>query len=224
MWHRSGFGPSPLIAQQSSLFSDHPISISPALTNLQLSPVLPIDSDLSDVEVDESEDTSEIPLPPVEQIYQVKSVSAPKPANGGTNLVAKEVVVASSLITSVVSPSLPSLMQSASVSPLQLIVLGVPTTGAKSRVETQIKIQLVLVRPKHHGQGEEEIACDGGLEEGVGSRVERIGTWSHVKLPKFLALRQQKSKKSTKNGACFLLTLFISTDPYSNDDLRSNTG
>jgi hypothetical protein len=212
---RSAFAPSQLIAQQSSLFSDQPPSISPALTNSSRLPILPIDSDISDDEVDDqSEDTSDI----IPQLYPLTNKSLPKPPTpvngiGGTNLVAKEVVVASSLITSSVSPAPSSLIQSASNSPLQLLILGVPTSGAKSRVETQIKISLVLLRPKHgNARGEEQIASDGGLLNGVGSRVERIKTWSHIKLPRILALRQ-KNKKQTKPGRS---AFFFRLELYAN--------
>ena len=119
-----------------------------------------------------------------------------------TNLVAKDAVVAAKVIEAIAMPP-------KTVTGLQLLVLGVPVVGAKSRVETQIKISLVLVGQKagtgrvkaedEEPSAEELMTSDGGLQEGAGDELTRIGTWSHVRLPKFLALKK-KNKKQAKAG------------------------
>lgn len=120
-----------------------------------------------------------------------------------TNLVAKDAIVAAKVIEALVVPP-------KTTTGLQLLVLGVPVVGAKSRVETQIKISLVLVGQKAgkvKAEDEEQsvedlMTSDGGLQEGAGDQLNRIGTWSHVRLPKFLALKK-KNKKQVKPGAFF---------------------
>lgn len=71
---------------------------------------------------------------------------------GAINLVAKDAVVASRVISRLTSPPRDALFAPfrapGSRPPLRLLVLGVPKVGAKSRVETQIKVSLVLVREK----------------------------------------------------------------------------
>jgi hypothetical protein len=115
-----------------------------------------------------------------------------------TNLVTKDAVVASSIITSILKPS-------KTTPGLNLLVLGVPAVGAKSRVETQIKISLVLVgakKGKGRAEGKESdgmVMDDGGLTYGAGDALSRIGSWSHVRLPNYLALKK-KNKKQTKPG------------------------
>lgn len=112
-----------------------------------------------------------------------------------TNLVAKDAVVASSIISSISTHPI----SHSQFSSLQLLVLGVPTTGAKSRVETQIKISLVLVKPKVGGNkikrdqegAEGWMTSDGGLSPDAGGSLERIGSWSHLRLPHYLALKKK---------------------------------
>lgn len=128
-----------------------------------------------------------------------------------TNLVTKDAIVAAAVISSLGTPAAASI---SSASGLQLLVLGVPSVGAKSRVETQIKISLVLVGPKRgasrrvkiEGEAEEGSQCqeglttsDGGLSEDAGRGLERIGSWSHIRLPKYLALKKI-NKKLIKPG------------------------
>lgn len=127
-----------------------------------------------------------------------------------TNLVAKDAVVASNTIS-----TLTTFPIAGSFDKLQLLVLGVPTIGAKSRVETQIKISLVLVRPKGKGKptkGVEQddgfLLSDGGLVPTAGNTLERIGSWTHLKLPNYLALKK-KGKKITP-GEIFSFLCFFS--------------
>lgn len=68
---------------------------------------------------------------------------------------------------------------SKSDSPWHIRVLGLPHTGAKSRVETQIKICLQLV----------DVAG------------ELATTWSHLKLPEHLVAKDKLKRKNQKYGA-----------------------
>lgn len=60
---------------------------------------------------------------------------------------------------------------------LQIRVLGVPQTGAKSRVETQIKLCIQLV-----------------TEEG-----EKAQWWSQMKLPQHMATKEKPKKASSRD-------------------------
>ncbi|BGP56871.1 SPT3 Dosage dependent suppressor of Ty-induced promoter mutations-like protein [Rhodotorula sphaerocarpa] len=131
---------------------------------------------------------------------------------GSVNLVARDAVQAAKLIPGAAAPSVDEVVASASGShgPVpELLVLGVPTVGAKSRVETQIKISLALVRPRVDARGASDIVVDGkdgyqdgyllpdgGLDDRVAGDLERLETWSHLRLPKNLALKS-KEKKGT---------------------------
>lgn len=127
---------------------------------------------------------------------------------GSVNLVARDAVQAAKLIPGAAAPSVDEVVASASGShgPVpELLVLGVPTVGAKSRVETQIKISLALVRPRADARGASDIVVDGkagyllpdgGLDDRVAGDLERLETWSHLRLPMNLALKS-KEKKGT---------------------------
>lgn len=127
---------------------------------------------------------------------------------GSVNLVARDAVQAAKLIPGAAAPSVDEVVASASGShgPVpELLVLGVPTVGAKSRVETQIKISLALVRSRVDARGASDIVVDGkdgyllpdgGLDDRVAGDLERLETWSHLRLPKNLALKS-KEKKGT---------------------------
>ncbi len=75
---------------------------------------------------------------------------------------------------------------------LQVHIHGVPMHGAKSRVETQIRMRIELVRPK--------TAPAGGWE--------RIGSFTHIKLPP-LSGTKRKSKKYQKTDVPPEKTLFV---------------
>lgn len=75
---------------------------------------------------------------------------------------------------------------------LQVHIHGVPMHGAKSRVETQIRMRIELVRPKS--------APAGGWE--------RIGSFTHIKLPP-LSGTKRKSKKYQKSDVPPEKTLFV---------------
>ncbi|GAA5977606.1 hypothetical protein JCM10908_005036 [Rhodotorula pacifica] len=137
-------------------------------------------------------------------------------ALGIVNLVARDAVLTSKLIPSAATPSGDEIVAAASGqgqgAPPELLVLGVPTVGAKSRVETQIKITLALVRPQQQQQGikREEgvdsmmeggkagwILPDGGLDERAARDLERVETWTHLRLPRHLALKSKEKKSAT---------------------------
>ncbi|SPO23914.1 related to SPT23 - suppressor of TY retrotransposon [Ustilago trichophora] len=75
---------------------------------------------------------------------------------------------------------------------LQVHIHGVPMHGAKSRVETQIRMRIELVRPK-------TIPAGGW---------ERIGSFTHIKLPP-LSGTKRKSKKYQKTDVPPEKTLFV---------------
>jgi len=117
-------------------------------------------------------------------------------AGPSVNLVARDAVQAAHLIPTVASPA------AESVTNAELVVLGVPTVGAKSRVETQIKISLALVRPRAGGVGggaarvsDDMVMVDGGLDARAADDLERLGSWSHLRLPKNLALKSKPGKQ-----------------------------
>ncbi|GAA5907572.1 hypothetical protein JCM8208_000004 [Rhodotorula glutinis] len=118
-------------------------------------------------------------------------------AGPSVNLVARDAVQAAHLIPTLASPA------AESVTNAELVVLGVPTLGAKSRVETQIKISLALVRPREGGSGgaggarisDDMVMVDGGLDARAADDLERLGTWSHLRLPRNLALKSKPGKQ-----------------------------
>lgn len=75
---------------------------------------------------------------------------------------------------------------------LQVHINGVPMHGAKSRVETQIRMRIELVRPKANSAG----------------GWERIGSFTHIKLPP-LSGTKRKSKKYQKSDVPPEKTLFV---------------
>ncbi|CAG8436235.1 7106_t:CDS:10 [Funneliformis caledonium] len=68
-------------------------------------------------------------------------------------------------------------MQDISDKGLQIHVLGVPQTGAKSRVETQIKLCLQLVTDKG----------------------EKVPLWSHLRLPEYMVAKEKLKTKNARN-------------------------
>ena len=77
--------------------------------------------------------------------------------------------------------------------PAQLLVLGLPHRGARSRVETQFQIELQLVRPKA-GVGFQPsssyISADGSLAPDTTSKVDPVADFAHMRLPTFAALKR----------------------------------
>lgn len=152
-----------------------------------------------------------------------------KRESNSTNLVAKDAIVAAGVISSLSTHPLVGSFQA-----VQLLVLGVPLIGAKSRVETQIKISLVLVAPKTGKKAtarEECMTSDGGLREDSGENMQRVGSWTHVRLPKYLALKKKiKKPGQVDNGESLVYglsslpegtycALFLLSDPAPKDTL-----
>ncbi|GAA5985338.1 hypothetical protein JCM11641_006371 [Rhodosporidiobolus odoratus] len=137
--------------------------------------------------------------------------------SGSLNLVARDAVQAAEHIPNLVAPPPHTIIQGGQANgagplPLQLLVLGVPTVGAKSRVETQIKISLALVRPTSSGPplspypsvGPEAGAYtmdDGALDPKAAAEVERVGSWGWVRLPKFMALKAKNNGRAGARGS-----------------------
>ncbi|WAQ80777.1 hypothetical protein PtA15_1A115 [Puccinia triticina] len=86
---------------------------------------------------------------------------------------------------------------------LKLLLIGLQAEGAKTRVETQIKLTLVLVT----GEGA-SIDQNGGLSTSTQHSLSRLGNWSHIKLPVYSAIKR-KSKKLIKTGIPPEETLFL---------------
>lgn len=86
---------------------------------------------------------------------------------------------------------------------LRLLLVGLQAEGAKTRVETQIKLTLVLLT----GQGA-SIDPNGNLSTANGNNLSRIGNWSYIKLPAYSAIKR-KSKKLIKTGIPPEETLFL---------------
>jgi hypothetical protein len=63
------------------------------------------------------------------------------------------------------------------IRPLEIRVFGIPESGTKSRVETQIKLGLEL----------------------IDARGERVREWSHIKLPTHMVAREKLKRINGKN-------------------------
>ncbi|GAA6054535.1 hypothetical protein JCM3770_005834 [Rhodotorula araucariae] len=142
--------------------------------------------------------TSSASAAPPPPLVAASSARAALTAAGAVNLVARDAVQAAHLIPAHAAPP------SSAVAGAELLVLGVPRTGAKSRVETQIKISLALVRPRggvklENAAGarisDEMVMVDGGLDARAADDLERLGTWTHLRLPKHLALKSKPGKQ-----------------------------
>ena len=60
---------------------------------------------------------------------------------------------------------------------LRVHITGIPLQGAKSRVETQIKLGIQLVNQQN----------------------ERIGAWTHIKLPEYMVAKEKNKRINAKN-------------------------
>ncbi|MBW0491709.1 hypothetical protein O181_031424, partial [Austropuccinia psidii MF-1] len=88
-------------------------------------------------------------------------------------------------------------------SDLKLLLIGLQAEGAKTRVETQIKLTLVLTL----GEGG-TVDSNGNLSPSSQHTLARVGNWSHIKLPAYSAIKR-KSKKLIKIGIPSQETLFL---------------
>lgn len=87
--------------------------------------------------------------------------------------------------------------------PLPILIHGVPHVGAKSRVETQIKMTLDLAA--FPGQLRPLPSTDAN---GVGGGYDRVGTWRYLRLPKGTSTRR-RARKDPKIGELVLVLRFV---------------
>ncbi|KAG0150874.1 hypothetical protein CROQUDRAFT_668225 [Cronartium quercuum f. sp. fusiforme G11] len=122
--------------------------------------------------------------------------------NPFNNLISSEI---DQLIPNLIN--LPTLEDIGQPTKLSLILLGIPDQGAKTRVETQLKLTLLLLK----GEGAKK-SLDGSLTLDHDSlnnhSLARISNWSHVKIPFYSAIKR-KSKKLLKTGIPPQETLFL---------------
>lgn len=80
----------------------------------------------------------------------------------------------------------------------QLVILGLPDEGARSRVETQVKVGISLVRPKTRLPNVPSILnyrnAKGGLTPEADQYFERVGTWRYLSLPTVSAVKRKAKK------------------------------
>jgi hypothetical protein len=79
------------------------------------------------------------------------------------------------------------------IRPLEIRVFGIPESGTKSRVETQIKLGLEL----------------------IDARGERVREWSHIKLPNHMVAREKLKRINGKNPQ-------VDTNPVSGTALHES--
>ena len=92
---------------------------------------------------------------------------------------------------------------------LMISTPSIPSTGTKSRVETQVRVTLDLAQPS--GSGDQ-------------SSYDRVGTWKWIKLPKGTATRK-RSRKEGKIGTfspCIYLVM-LPAKPATLDAAASDT-
>ncbi|CEH13946.1 HLH transcription factor EBF/Olf-1 and related DNA binding proteins [Ceraceosorus bombacis] len=105
--------------------------------------------------------------------------------------------------TTVVTPPVQALHN------LQVHVHGIPLSGAKSRVETQIRARIELVRPANpsiNGASSSQLAAN--TNRSSSSPWEAIGSFSHIKLPPHSSTKR-KSKKPKVGSIVPERTLFV---------------
>jgi len=89
--------------------------------------------------------------------------------------------------------------QTATSTAYELLVLGLPDAATRTRVETQIKLSIVLIQkfdPHYSGR---LTSVEGDLLPEAVHRASKVGDWSYIKLPSFAAIKK-KNKKHIKTG------------------------
>jgi hypothetical protein len=88
----------------------------------------------------------------------------------------------------------------------QLLVLGLPDEGARSRVETQVKIGLILLRPKARSanQAASPAAMNykdskGALTPEANSHFDKVGNWRYIALPAVSSVKRRARKHFKEN-------------------------
>ncbi|KEI38036.1 uncharacterized protein L969DRAFT_18825 [Mixia osmundae IAM 14324] len=93
----------------------------------------------------------------------------------------------------------------------QLLIIGLPEEGAKSRVETQLKLALSLVRAKSSARFANDLSLapqtyfdqfqwrtpEGHLRTDTDRDLERISQWKWIKLPAYAAVKRKNRKADT---------------------------
>jgi len=90
----------------------------------------------------------------------------------------------------------------------QLLVLGLPDEGARSRVETQVKIGLILLRPKAQAQLANQAPVPtamnykdpkGALTAEANQYFDKVGNWRYIALPAVSSVKR-RARKHYKEG------------------------
>lgn len=81
----------------------------------------------------------------------------------------------------------------------QLLVLGLPDEGARSRVETQVKIGLILLLPKGRSANSNQTAMNykdakGALLPGANEHFDKVGLWKYLALPAVSSVKRRARK------------------------------
>jgi hypothetical protein len=96
------------------------------------------------------------------------------------------------------SSVLPSVLEAGEPRPV-LLILGIPDEGTRTRVETQIRITLMLLRPLTHDNVRLTTPA-GQLLPSVRDHAVKLAQWKHLKLPSYTAIKR-KQKKYQKTGS-----------------------
>lgn len=80
----------------------------------------------------------------------------------------------------------------------QLLILGLPDEGARSRVETQVKVGLILLRPKAKAQATQTALnykdSKGALLPGANDHFDKVGNWKYLALPAVSSVKRRARK------------------------------
>lgn len=79
----------------------------------------------------------------------------------------------------------------------QLLVLGLPDEGARSRVETQVKVGLILLRPKPKATGQTALNykdAKGALLQSANDNFDKVGLWKYLALPAVSSVKRRARK------------------------------
>jgi hypothetical protein len=82
--------------------------------------------------------------------------------------------------------------------PPRLLILGIPDEGTRTRVETQIRITLMLVQPLTH-DNVRLTTPSGQLLPSIRDHAVKLAQWKYLKLPGYTAIKR-KHKKYQKSG------------------------
>lgn len=79
----------------------------------------------------------------------------------------------------------------------QLLVLGLPDEGARSRVETQVKVGLILLRPKANITNQTAMNykdAKGALLPSANDHFDKVGLWKYLALPAVSSVKRRARK------------------------------